>query len=133
MLPHPPSKVLVVCLGNICRSPTAQAVLEAEIQKAKLPIQVDSAGTEGYHTGAPPDHRAIRHARRRGYELSGLRARKVDPADFSRFDLILAADPSNLAALRHRCPAEHHHKLALFLGDRPIPDPYHGEDAGFEE
>ena len=133
MLPHSsPNRVLVVCTGNICRSPTAEAVLRTEITKAHLLIEVQSAGTENYHVGAPPDSRSIRHARQRGYDLSGLRASQVQDSDFHTFDLILVADNLNLSVLRRRCPPEFQHKLSLFLGTRELPDPYYGESGGFE-
>lgn len=120
-------------MGNICRSPTAEEVLRAQLAGASLSIEVDSAGTENYHIGDPPDPRSIRHARSRGYELSALRARQVAVEDFASFDLILAADTQNLSALKRRCPQEHVHKLALFLGDTALPDPYYGGADGFEE
>jgi protein-tyrosine phosphatase len=126
-------RVLVVCMGNICRSPTAEAVLRAEFAKANLDIEVDSAGTENYHIGDPPDLRSIRHARTRGYELSHLRARQVKASDFEQFDLILAADSLNLSVLTRRCPKEHVHKLSLFLDGAPLPDPYYGEAEDFEK
>lgn len=128
-----PSRVLIVCMGNICRSPTAEAVLRAQLHKAGLDIQVDSAGTEDYHVGAAPDSRSIKHASLRGYDLGGLRARQVSLSDFSEFDLILAADRDNLAELKRRCPREHHHKLSLFLENAAVPDPYHGGLEGFEK
>jgi protein-tyrosine phosphatase len=120
-------------MGNICRSPTAEEVLRAHARRAGLAVSLDSAGTENYHVGEPPDPRSIRHAARRGYDLAGLRARQVAPADFRDFDLVLAADALNLGALRERCPPEHRAKLALFLGDQPLPDPYYGEAADFEK
>ncbi len=83
--------------------------------------------------GDPPDPRSVHHARLRGYDLGGLRARQVAAADFADFDLVLAADEQNLAILRRRCPPEHHPKLALFLGDRALPDPYYGEATDFEK
>ena len=127
-----PTNVLIVCMGNICRSPTAEAVLRSALTKAQLAIEVDSAGTENYHVGSAPDSRSIRHAKRRGYELDALRARQVTKTDFLHFDLILAADELNLSVLRRQCPPEQRHKLALFLGDQPLPDPYYGESDGFE-
>jgi protein-tyrosine phosphatase len=120
-------------MGNICRSPTAEEVLRTLARRAGLGIEFDSAGTEGYHTGEPPDVRSIRHARLRGYDLTGLRARQVRAGDYADFDLILAADEANLAALRRRCPPGEAGKLALFLGDAPLPDPYYGEAADFEK
>jgi protein-tyrosine phosphatase len=119
-------------MGNICRSPTAEAVLRHVISQNNLSIEVDSAGTEDYHIGNPPDPRSIRHAEKRGYDLRSLRARQVRAADFQEFDLILAADSNNLSALRRRCPAALQHKLALFLDSEPLPDPYYGEADGFE-
>jgi len=130
---HLPNRVLIVCMGNICRSPTAEAVLRSQLQKAGLQIQVDSAGTEDYHIGAAPDSRSIKHASLRGYDLGGLRARQVNLSDFSEFDLILAADGANLAELKRRCPREHQHKLSLFLEDAAVPDPYYGGVEGFEK
>jgi protein-tyrosine phosphatase len=129
-LPH---RVLLVCMGNICRSPTAEEVLRVHARRAGLVLQLDSAGTENYHLGEPPDVRSIRHAAKRGYDLSGLRARQVGPDDFRDFDLLLAADTLNLGVLRDLCPPEHHGKLALFLGDRALPDPYYGEATDFEK
>jgi protein-tyrosine phosphatase len=120
-------------MGNICRSPTAEEVLRVKTRQAGLSIEFDSAGTENYHVGDPPDPRSIRHARERGYDLSLLRARQVRATDFQEFDLILAADEINLRELRRRCPQEQHHRLALFLGDAALPDPYYGESDGFEK
>ena len=91
-----------MCMGNICRSPTAEEVLRVKARQAGLSIEFESAGTENYHVGEPPDPRSIRHARERGYELSPLRARQVRAADFHEFDLILAADEINLRELRRR-------------------------------
>ncbi len=120
-------------MGNICRSPTAEAVLRAKAKQAGLAIEFDSAGTENYHIGEAPDHRSIRHAKERGYDLSTLRARQVHADDFHSFDLILAADELNLRELRRRCPAEQHGRLQLFLGDVALPDPYYGESDDFEK
>ena len=128
-----PRRVLLVCMGNICRSPTAEAVLRAKARLAGLTIEFDSAGTENYHIGDPPDPRSIRHAKERGYDLSGLRARQVYADDFQSFDLILAADEFNLNELRRRCPAEYKARLRLFLDDVALPDPYYGESDGFEK
>lgn len=123
----------MVCMGNICRSPTAEAVWRHHAQARGLAVEVASAGTENYHIGEPPDARSIRHAQKRGYDLTKLRARQIADEDFARFDVILAADELNLRVLRRRCPAEHQAKLGLFLGDEPLPDPYYGEAADFEK
>jgi len=128
-----PRRVLLVCMGNICRSPTAEEVLRVRSRQAGLDIAFDSAGTENYHVGDAPDPRSVRHARARGYDLSSLRARQVSADDFLAFDLILAADELNLRELRRRCPAAEHHRLRLFLGDAALPDPYYGESDGFEK
>lgn len=132
--------VLFVCLGNICRSPTAEAVFRHYVDSAGLAEQVvvDSVGTAGYHIGAPSDSRAIEAAQRRGYDMSAIRARQVAIEDFEQFDYILAMDKANLQSLLAQCPEQHAHKLALFLshGDTPqtneVPDPYYGDGAGFE-
>jgi protein-tyrosine phosphatase len=133
-------RVLCVCLGNICRSPTAEGVLRdiAAREAPQLITTVDSAGTAGYHVGEPPDPRSVAIARERGYELSALRARQVSRSDFEQFDLMLAMDRANLAALRALAPARSPARLALFLhyagvgaGDE-VPDPYYGERGDFE-
>ncbi len=135
----PPLRVLFVCLGNICRSPTAEVVFRATAVRAGMKrLHVDSAGTGEWHVGNPPDWRAIEHAARRGYELSHLRARQVAAADFARFDYILAMDRDNLAALAALRPATFAGHLGLFLdgapdlGIREVPDPYDGEPEAFE-
>jgi len=132
--------VLLVCLGNICRSPTAHGVLEHRLQEAELDVLVDSAGTAAYHVGNPPDRRATAAASRRGIRLDHLRARQVGVNDFRRFDLVLAMDRDNLEDLLAICPEEHRTKVRLFLefaGDRvatrEVPDPYYGGDEGFEQ
>ena len=134
------TSVLMVCMGNICRSPTAEAVLRHKLRAAGLEaaVRVDSAGTHAWHTGAPPDHRSQRHAARRGYDLSALQAREVVDADFVRFDLILAMDWDNLALLEDRCPPDQLHKLRRLTQfarqhDSPVvPDPYSGGADDFE-
>ena len=134
-------KILFVCLGNICRSPTAEGVLRtlAAREAPEVGIEVDSAGTAAYHSGEPPDLRTRQAAARRGYDLSRQRARIVEPADFERYDLILAMDRENLRVLRERAPAHAQHRLRLFLefapdtGLKEVPDPYYGGPNGFEE
>jgi protein-tyrosine phosphatase len=133
-------RVLMVCLGNICRSPTAEAVLRKKVREAGLDdrIEVDSAGTADYHVGSPPDRRAVAHGERRGLEMRRLRGRQVGPEDFDRFDLILAMDEDNLANLRRVRPAESPAKVALLMSYAPhagspeVPDPYYGGADGFE-
>lgn len=128
-----PRQVLLVCMGNICRSPTAEEVLRVKSRRSGLFIRFDSAGTENYHIGDAPDPRSVRHAAARGYDLTGLRARQVHASDFVEFDLIFAADEANLHELRRRCPAEYQSRLKLFLGDRALPDPYYGDGDDFEK
>jgi len=130
--------VLVVCLGNICRSPTGEAILRAKALQKNVELEVDSAGTAAYHSGNPPDERSQAAALKRGYSFKGIRARQVEQGDFEYFDLILAADKQNLADLKALCPAHLQYKLTLFLSygasdvDQ-IPDPYYGGDNGFEQ
>ena len=123
----------MVCMGNNCRSPTAEVVLRDKAKSRGIELIVDSVGTENYHIGDPPDARSIHHARRRGYDLTALRARQISAQDFTEFDVILAADAVNLHAITLRCPVEHQSKLGLFLGTEPLPDPYYGEAADFEK
>lgn len=135
------TRVLFVCLGNICRSPTAEAVFRdlAHRQAANLAIEVDSAGTHGFHTGSPPDERAIAAARRRGIDMSTHRARVVEAGDFERFDLLLAMDEPVYERLRKIAPREQAGRVRLFLeyasqlNRREVPDPYYGGETGFEE
>ena len=133
MTPSPKLRVLLVCMGNICRSPTAEGVLRQRLEAAGLgrQVDVDSAGTGGWHAGEPPDARAQRHALKRGYDLSKQRARRVVEADFEHFDLVLAMDEDNLAELRRLEPADARAEVRLFAG-REVPDPYHGGAQGFE-
>lgn len=132
--------ILFVCLGNICRSPTAEAVFRGKLREHPLAhsIRCDSAGTAGYHAGEAPDRRSTEAARGRGYDMSSQRARQVSDADFETFDLILAMDHRNLAELRRRASRQHQHKLKLLLefSDSPeqeVPDPYYGGRDGFEQ
>ena len=133
--------VLMVCMGNICRSPMAEGVLRARLRQAGLEprVVVDSAGTHGHHRGEAPDPRAIRVAARRGIELEGLRARPVRPEDFSRFHWVLAMDEDNLSWLRRRQPEGAGPRIGLLMeharrhaGVLEVPDPYYGAEAGFE-
>ncbi|MEZ8283674.1 protein-tyrosine-phosphatase [Vibrio splendidus] len=130
-------KILVVCMGNICRSPTGEAVLRKKAQQMDIDVTVDSAGTIGFHQGNPPDSRSKSAGENRGYSFKGVTSRKVVMNDFDEFDLILAADKANLDDLTNQCPAHLQYKLALFLsfGEsqyQEIPDPYYGEGNGFE-
>lgn len=125
-------RILIVCKGNICRSPTAAVILETQARKIGLDIEVDSAGTESYHVGDSPDVRSIRHAAKRGYDLSKKRARQITEEDFAVFDLIWAADQENIRALKMICPNNYYSKISLFLGNQPLPDPYYGEAVDFE-
>ena len=133
-------KILFVCMGNICRSPTAEGVFKAKLQQRKLldAILVDSAGTHNYHPNSPPDARSQMHALKRGYDLSNLRARAVNDDDFENFDLLLTMDWDNRALLEQRCPPHLEHKIrgfAEFLQTSEasvIPDPYYGDAKNFE-
>lgn len=131
--------VLFVCMGNICRSPTAEGVFRRLLAEegGDLLVDVDSAGTHGYHVGASPDRRAQAAALRRGIDLSMLRARQVNIGDYERFDLVLAMDEENLAMLHAQCPVALRSRVHLFLEfgtlrERNVPDPYYGGDNGFE-
>ena len=134
-------RILFVCMGNICRSPTAEGVFRRLLVERELDmlIQVDSAGTHDYHVGEPPDPRSVEAARRRGIDLSALRARMVDEADAERFDLIVAMDEQNLSELQRRFDRALHHRLSLMMSYAPdagrsaVPDPYYGGPRGFEE
>jgi protein-tyrosine phosphatase len=133
-------RVTFVCMGNICRSPTAHGVFRQRVREAGLSsrVRVDSAGTHDYHPGEPPDPRSQRHAHRRGYDLSDLRARALVPADYQGADLLLAVDEETLETAGRRCPPAHAHKLELLtrycLVHRcdEVPDPYYGGAADFE-
>ena len=135
------TRVLMVCTGNICRSPTAEGVLRAKLQQAGLAQQVlvDSAGTQGYHANEPPDVRAVRAAAQRGYNIGKLRARAMRPEDFATFDWLLAMDQSHMDWLRKRSPPAAAGRISLLMpfaqrhaGTEEVPDPYYGGPAGFE-
>ena len=135
------TRILMVCTGNICRSPTAEGVLRAKLQQAGLgaQVRVDSAGTQGYHTAEPPDPRAIRAAAQRGYDIAGIRARPMRPEDFTRFDWLLAMDQSHIDWLIKRAPPAAAARIGLLMPLAPpglavteVPDPYYGGPAGFD-
>nr|WP_267877746.1 low molecular weight protein-tyrosine-phosphatase [Duganella guangzhouensis] len=131
---------MFVCMGNICRSPTAEGVFRHRVEAAGLAerFHIDSAGTHGYHVGEPPDARSMEYAAKRGYDLSAQRSRKVRAEDFAQFDHLLAMDHDNLKLLRAACPPEHRHKLGLMMahashsGSAVVPDPYYGGAKGFD-
>lgn len=133
-------KVLFICMGNICRSPTAQGVFERYVEDAGLAglIQIDSAGTHAYHMGEPPDPRAQAAATGRGYDLSSQRARRLIAQDLEEFDYVVVMDEDNLRDVQSIASPEHTRKLALFMSFAPefgiteVPDPYYGASAGFE-
>jgi protein-tyrosine phosphatase len=133
-------RILFCCMGNICRSPTAEAVFRHYVAQAGLTEQfhIDSAGTHDYHIGDPPDARTQRTAKQRGYDMSNLRGRQVEAADFMRFDYVLAMDEANLDILRRLRPHNVQSHLGLFLefaqhhAEREVPDPYYGGSDGFE-
>jgi protein-tyrosine phosphatase len=138
-MPQPAHRILFVCLGNICRSPTAEVVFREAASKAGLAdVEVASAGMGDWHVGRPPDARAVRHAAKRGYDLRPLRARQFAPSDFARFDHIYAMDAAVLEELAAMKPASYRGRLALFLdvvpntGMHDVPDPYHMGPEGFE-
>jgi len=136
---QPSISVLFVCMGNICRSPTAEGIFRHQVAAAGLDghIEIDSAGTHAYHVGDPPDRRARTAAERRGISLHDIRARRVEPDDYERFNYIIAMDQDNLAILQEQAEDVHRDKLRLFLDfssgpEREVPDPYYGGTAGFE-
>ncbi len=132
------TKILFVCMGNICRSPTAEGVFRYQIKKLGIQnlFEIDSAGTHAYHIGEAPDSRSQIAAKKQGIDLSQQSARQVHESDFYHYDYILAMDNANLADLRAICPSEHQHKLSLMLDnvpdnkDKNVPDPYF--DGGFD-
>ncbi|MBX3588425.1 MAG: low molecular weight phosphotyrosine protein phosphatase [Ramlibacter sp.] len=138
---RPAVSVLFVCMGNICRSPTAHGVFRHQVAQAGLAavVRVDSAGTHNYHPGEPPDERSQAHAARRGYDLSDLRARQLRDSDFEAHDLILVMDWDNLALVQEECPPQHQHKVRRFTEfcqhhtSPVVPDPYYGGAQGFEQ
>jgi protein-tyrosine phosphatase len=133
-------RVLMVCMGNICRSPTAEGVFRHVVREAGLEdrIEIDSAGTHDYHVGSPPDRRSQHHASQRGYDLAELRARQVHRLDFELFDLICAMDWDNLEHLEEICPPQHKGKLKRLMEFAPpgsgdvVADPYYGGQDGFD-
>lgn len=133
-------KILFVCMGNICRSPTAHGVFRSLVESEGLAqaVSIDSAGTHAYHVGKAPDERAQETARSRGIDLSDLVARRVESEDFSRFDYVVAMDQDNYMALSEICPDQHVDKIHMFMDFAPnmrtreVPDPYYGGAAGFE-
>lgn len=137
--PKPDFAVLMVCTGNICRSPTADGMLRHVLRQAGLSerVLVDSAGTHDYHVGDPPDRRSVAHAKRFGIDLTELRARKVTVEDFASFDLILAMDEGHYRQLLRLCPAEYRDRVKLYLSYAPrfgrdVPDPYYSNADGFD-
>lgn len=135
-----PYRVLMVCTGNICRSPSAEGILRHMLAEAGLAdrVEVDSAGTTGWHVGDGPSAPAVKAAARRGYDLSDLRARELAPSDFAEFDLILAMDDGHYERLTRDAPAGARARIAMFLdaapdvGRRDVPDPYYGGDSDYE-
>ncbi|WP_416304931.1 low molecular weight protein-tyrosine-phosphatase [Neptunicella sp. SCSIO 80796] len=129
--------ILFVCLGNICRSPSAHAVFRHKAKAEGLSITTDCAGTQGFHKNAKPDERAVSAGMTRGYNFDGLFARRVVAEDFEKFDLILAMDHANFAELTDACPEIYRHKIKMFLSfsdcdEEAVPDPYYGGAKGFE-
>ncbi|MCP5397642.1 MAG: low molecular weight phosphotyrosine protein phosphatase [Sphingomonadaceae bacterium] len=130
--------VLFVCLGNICRSPLAEAAFRHEAERAGLDVHADSAGTAAYHVGKPPDRRAVATAAYHGVDIGHYRARQIEPADYSRFTHIFALDEDNFANIRHRAPSDATAEIALLLDLVPgregqaVADPYYGDAAGFQ-
>tara|TARA_B100001057_G_C22830918_1_gene943366 strand:+ start:352 stop:831 length:480 start_codon:yes stop_codon:yes gene_type:complete len=132
--------ILFVCMGNICRSPTAEGVFRSIVDQSDLDkeFEVDSAGTHAYHIGEPPDDRTISAAKNRGVYINNLKARLIDDSDFEKFDYIIAMDKTNLLFLKEKSSVKYHTKMHLFLnfskgeGELEVPDPYYGNADGFE-
>ncbi len=129
-------KILVVCLGNICRSPTAEAILRQKAKEKGLDLEIDSAGTIAAHAGETPDNRSIKAGEARGYDFNGIYSRKVRADDFVNFDLILAADKQNVRDLKAIAPQQYQDKIHLLLSfsessTEEVPDPYYGGAGGF--
>ncbi len=133
-------RILFICLGNICRSPTAEGILRRLVRERELEhrFEIDSAGTGDWHIGCPPDPRAQHASLQRGIDISSLRARQVSAADLARFDSVIAMDLNNLQQLKKLAPVSHHHKIRLLLDytdtpdHREVPDPYYGGNHGFD-
>ncbi|WP_345334587.1 low molecular weight protein-tyrosine-phosphatase [Ferrimonas pelagia] len=131
------NSILVVCMGNICRSPTAEAVFRHKARTLGLDLKIDSAGTIGYHTGESPDPRSVQAGQARGYDFSDMRARQIGRDDLQKFDLILAADRQNLLDIQSLASKELSDKIGLMLQwgkleEDEVPDPYYGGDGGFD-
>jgi protein-tyrosine phosphatase len=130
--------LLFVCLGNICRSPTAESVFKAKAKQKNIDLTIDSAGTLSMHTGNPPDSRSQEAGIKRGYSFKGIKARQVSAVDFDKFDLVLAMDKDNLHELHKVAPKHLHYKIQLFLDfathftETEVPDPYYGGEHGFD-
>lgn len=126
-------RLLFVCLGNICRSPAAEGVMRARAAARGVELSLSSAGTGDWHAGSPPDPRMQAAAAARGYDISGLRARQVERADFARFDFVLAMDRGNLADLRRLAPKGGLAPELMLPGGGDVPDPYYGGEDGFDQ
>ncbi|MFC3146607.1 low molecular weight protein-tyrosine-phosphatase [Piscinibacterium candidicorallinum] len=135
------TSILFVCMGNICRSPAAEGVFRAMVKSANLEseVRIDSAGTHAYHVGEAPDARTQAACRKRGYDVTDLRARQITVDDFREFDYILAMDWDNLTLLQQICPKQYKHKLMLLMRfasdheEATVPDPYYGGPEGFSK